>query len=240
MRPLLRTLIAAGLVAIAPAAPALAHEREFTQSRDWHLPFRGEHEFELRSFFDTTHGEYRGQLEYEYGVTQHFAIEPGFEVAENEDGDYEIEGAELELRFNFGEYREGAWLPAFNLEYEHPFESDEADKLELKGVLSRYGEHDDVTLNLNFGRELEGERENESELTAGWLRRLDGRDGSSSPLGLGLELVEDFEAHHLRAGPLVKWRAGARVNLLASYLPAIDDRHDGNFDELALILEWEP
>lgn len=236
----LRILVATGLVAFVLARPARAHEREFTRSRDWHLPFRGEHEFELRSFFDTSHGEYRGQLEYEYGVTRHFAIEPGFEVAENEDGDYEIEGAELELRFNFGEYRQGAWLPAFNLEYEHPFERDEADKLELKGVLSRYGERDDFAVNLNFGRELEGEREDESELSAGWLRHLEGADaGGHSRLALGLELVEDFEAHHLQAGPLAKWRAGPHLNLLASYMPAIDERHDGNFDQLTLILEWE-
>ena len=225
------------------AQPAEAHEREFTRSRDWHLPFQGEHEFELRTFFDTTHGDFLGQLEYEYGVTRHFAIEPGIEVRENDEDEYEIEAAELELRFNFGEYRQGAWLPAFNLEYEHPFESDEADAIELKSVLSRYGERDDFTVNLNFGKEIEGEHEDESELTAGWVRKLTdsaslGEEGSGM-WRAGLELVQDFEEHHLRAGPLVSWHASAHLNLLTSYLPAIDERGDGNSDELTVIVEWE-
>lgn len=221
---------------------ARAHEREFTQSRDWHLPYAGEHEFELRSFFDTSHGDYRGQFEYEYGVTSHFAIEPGLELEKNVDGDYEVSGAGRELRVNFGTWRQGAWLPALNVEYEHAFEDEESDRVELETVLSRYGERDDVTFNLNFGREVEGEHENESELTAGWVRRfLDGdvEQGGRGSLKLGLELVQDFEAHHLRAGPLLVWRASSHLNGLVSYLPAIDDRGEGNFDELAVILEWE-
>jgi hypothetical protein len=220
------------------AASLSAHEREFTQSRDWHLPYAGEHEFELRSFFDTTRGHYRGQLEYEYGVTDHFAIEPGFEVRENAAGEYEVEGADLELRFNLGEYRQGAWLPAFNLEYEHPFEDEEASKLELKSVLSRYGERDDLTINLNYGRELEGERESESELTAGWSHDFFRGEGGAR-WKAGLELVQDFEAHLLRAGPLVAWRASPHLHFLASYLGALDERGEDNFDELAVILEWE-
>lgn len=228
--------------ALALTAPARAHEREFTHSRDWHLPYAGEHEFELRSFFDTSHGDYRGQLEYEYGVTSSFALEPGLELEKNADGDYEVAGAGLELRFHFGTWRQGAWLPALNLEYEHAFESEEADRVELKTVLSRYGERDDLTFNLDFGREIEGAREDESELTAGWVRRfLDGdlEEGGRGSLKLGLELVQDFEQHHLRAGPLLVWRASSHLNGLISYLPAIDDRGEGNFDELAVILEWE-
>jgi len=241
-RPLALPLVAAALAVLAPT-PAAAHERGFTQSRDWHLPYRGEHELELRSFFDTSHGDFRGQVEYEYGVTGWFALEPGLEIQENADGDYEVEGADLELRFRFGRYRTGAWLPALNLEYEHPFEDEEAKKLEVKGVLSRYGERDDFTVNLNYGREIEGEREDESELTAGWVRSL--REAASEEDGageirFGLELVEDFEAHHLRAGPLLTWRASARLHFLVSHLPAIDDRGEDDFDLLTVILEWEP
>src|SRR5262245_29728060 len=92
--PLLR-LLAPPAFACAFGESSSAHEREFTQSRDWHLPFRGEHEFELRSFFDTSHGDFRGQIEYEYGVTSHFAFEPGIEIRENEDDHYEVEAAEV-------------------------------------------------------------------------------------------------------------------------------------------------
>lgn len=221
-----------------------AHEREFTRSRDWHLPYAGEHELELRSYFDTTHGRFRGQLEYEYGVTRHFAIEPGLEIAENADGDHEIEGAGLELRFSFGDWRPSAWLPALDVEYEHPFEDEEADRVALKGILSRYGVHDDLTVNLNYERELEGERADGFAVTAGWLHRFDETVGESRHAPrLGLELTEDLENHHLRAGPLVTWRANRHWNLLASYLVAVDDRGDGGpdetSDELTVILEWE-
>ena len=221
--------------------PAAAHEREFTRSRDWHLPYEGEHEFELRSFIDTTHGDWRAQVEYEYGVTRHFAIEPGLEVKENEEGETEIEAAELELRFNFLEYERFRWLPAFNLEYEHPFEDEEASAVELKSVLSRYGRRDDLTINLDFGKELEGEHESESELTAGWSHALD--LGQTSDGGqrwrFGLEALEDFESDHLRAGPLVSFRTGPHFHVLGSYLMAVDERGEGNIDELTLILEFE-
>jgi hypothetical protein len=146
-------VLALFLVALAhapSAQPDRSHEREFTQSRDWHLPAEGEHELELRTFFDTSHGDYRGQLEYEYGVTSHFAFEPGLEFEEDEDGHFDVSAAEIELRFNFGEFRRDTWLPAFNVEYEHPFESEEADALGLQAVLSRYGESDDFTFNLNW------------------------------------------------------------------------------------------
>ena len=94
-----------------------AHERQFTQSRDWFLPYKGEHEVEWRSFVDTTHGEYLAQLEYEYGITEWFAIEPGIEIKEKPDGgDYEVEGAELELRFHFLEFAYDKPLPALNVE----------------------------------------------------------------------------------------------------------------------------
>jgi hypothetical protein len=55
----------------------------------------------------------------------------------------------------------------------------------------------------------------------------------------GLELVQDFEEHHLRAGPMLSWRASQRLNLITSYLPAIDDRGEDNFDEWAILVEWE-
>lgn len=228
------------------ALPALAHEREFTQSRDWFLPYAGEHEIELRNFFDTTHGEYRGQLEYEYGVTSWFAVEPGIEIEEKEDGKYEVEGAELELRFHFLEFDYEKWLPAVNLEYEQPFEDKDGEEpaVELKTVLSRYGEDGrDFTLNLNVGKQLSGPKEDESELTAGYIMPLEAdaepSAGWHDGLRAGIEVVDDFETHDLRVGPLFVYRATGHWNVLASYLFAVDDRDAGNFDQLTFIVEFE-
>jgi len=246
--------LARGIALTAAAALLLgaqlsSQEREFTRTRDWHVPYRGEHELELRSFFDTSHGDYSGQLEYEYGVTDSFAFEPGIEFREEGDGDWEVEAAEVELRFALGEFRRDAWLPGLNVEYEYSFEDEESNALVLKGVLSRYGELDDFTINLNVERELEHERETATELTGGWIRSL-GLGGSresdesydsyeSKQWKAGIEGVQDFEEHDLRLGPVVNLRLDRHMNFVASWLFAIDDRHKGNFDELGIIIEFE-
>lgn len=235
----------------APACAALAplaaaHEREFTQSRDWFLPYKGEHEIEWRSFFDTSHGSYRAQFEYEYGVTEYFAIEPGLELKEKENGEYEIEGAEIELRFHFGTFAYDKVLPALNVEYEQPFEDEDGEepKIELKGVLSWYGESGhDFAINLNHGKQLSGEKEDESELTAGWVMPLQAEAmpsaGWHQGTRAGLEFVQEFEEDFSRAGPLLVFRSTNHFNALAQYGFALNDRNEGNFDQLTLILEWE-
>ena len=137
-------------------------------------------------------------------------------------------------------------MPAINIEYEQPFEDEQGEepKLELKTILSRYGEDGmDFTLNLNVGRQLSGEEESESELTAGFIMPLDEEAGPSAGwhdgLRAGVELVEDFEEHHTRVGPLLVYRLSGHWNFLAGYQFAIDDRGEGNNDELAFILEFE-
>jgi hypothetical protein len=229
------------LAGLAPAT--LAHEREFTLSRDWFIPYPGELELELRNFFDTDHGDYSAQFEVEYGISKHFAIEPGIEIAKNEDDEYEIEGAELELRFNFGEFAYDRWLPALNVEYEHPSESDEADALEAKFVASRYREDGkDVSVNLNFGKEIEGEKESESELTAGFVMPF--KEGVEDSAGwhygprAGVELLQDFEQGHTRIGPLFIYRPTKHLNFLTSYTFGVNDE-DENPDILEIIVEWE-
>ncbi|MCE9593768.1 MAG: hypothetical protein K8S98_06210 [Planctomycetes bacterium] len=233
-------------VVVALGAVASAHEREFTQSRDWFLPYQGEHEIELRNFFDTNTGDYKGQLEYEYGVTSWFAIEPGIEIKEKPNGEYEVEGAELEFRFHFLEFDYDKWLPALNVEYEQPFEDKDGDEpaVELKTVLSRYGKNGhDFTVNLNVGKQLSGEKESESEATAGYIMPLhpdaEPSAGWHEGLRAGVELVQDFEEHDTRVGPLFVYRATGHWNVLGSYLFAVDDRGDTNSDQLTLILEFE-
>ena len=226
-----------------------AHEREFTQSRDWFLPYRGESEMEVRNFFDTTHGQYSGQFEYEYGITDWFAIEPGIEWEEKEDkNEVEVEAAEIELRFHAGEFGYDKLLPALNLEYEQLLENeeDEQSEFEVKTVISRYGQGGhDFSINYNFGSTVSGETEWESELTAGFIMPF---EKEAQPSGgwhegprFGVEFVEDFEEHDARVGPLAVYRtqAGSHWNFLASYMLGINDRDGSNFDELTLIVEFE-
>ena len=114
------------------------------------------------------------------------------------------------------------------------------DRVELSVALTRYGERNTFLVALNLGKELEHERDNETELDAGWNYDLGtaAEDGTGR-CKAGLELVQDFTEHHLRAGPLLTWQASRRVHVLTSFLPALDDRGEGNFDELAFIVEFE-
>jgi hypothetical protein len=235
--------LSAGLALLCLAASA--HEREFTQSRDWFLPYKGEHEFELRNYIDTSNGGYKGQVEYEYGVTDWFAVEPGFEIIEKEDGKFEAEAAELELRFHWLEFAYERWLPALNVEYEHPFEDEPGEEpaFELKSVLSRYGENGmDFTVNLNVGKQLAGEKESESELTAGMILPLGGDGGAAGwhqGGRVGVEALDDFRHGDVRAGPLFVYRATSHWNFLTSYMFGVNDRDGSNFDQLTVILEFE-
>jgi len=228
------------------ASPALAHEREFTLSRDWFLPYKGESEIESRTFVDTSHGEWLQEFEYEYGVTDWFAVEPGIEIAEKPgSSEIEVEGVDLELRFHFGTFDYGKVLPALNVEYEHPSESDEADRGELKFILSMYGQDgQDFALNFNAGKELELEKESESEITFGYVRPFREVDATStayfrSEPRWGAEAIHDFHEGHNALGPLFIYRPMKNLNLLGSYVFALNERDEGNGDQLRIIAEWE-
>ena len=235
---------AAAFVCIA-CPSALAHEREYTLSRDWFLPYKGEHEIESRTFINTSHGEWVQEFEYEYGVTDWFAVEPGIEIKEKPDSnDIEIEAVELELRFHFLEFSYDKILPALNVEYEHPSESDEVDSGELKFIFARYGEDgQDFAVNLNFGMELEDEHDGESEITFGYVRPLGGPNkspeaGWHKEPRIGVEAIHDWDIGSNGLGPLVVYRGTEHLNLLVSYIFALD-HVDETGDELRVIAEFE-
>jgi hypothetical protein len=240
-------------VAAFAVSGASAHEREFTLSRDWFLPYQGEFEVETRNFFDTGHGIYSGELEFEWGITKHFAIEPGIAYREKDDenNEFEMEAASLELRFNFGDFAYDKFLSALNLEYEHPFHEDEDPKhAEAKFIVARYGKNGvDFVANVNVGRELNMDKEWEEEITLGGvmpLKRLGeelgedlGGAGWRQVPRIGLELIEDLKEHNTGIGPLFVYRATSHLNFLASYVFGIDDRDEDNADVLTIIAEWE-
>lgn len=234
----------AGLATLLLAAPlASAHEREFTLSRDWFLPVRGESEIESRTFVDTTHGVTTQEFEYEYGVTDWFGIEPGIQFV-NEGDHFELDAVDVEARFHFGQFAYDRFLPALNVEYEHPKDNAEPDHGELKLIVSRYGQDgQDYTVNLNGGRELTSDGAKDSELTFGYVRPFRDVDASSSAYfrsepRWGVEAEHDFQESFDRVGPLFVYRGTTHLNMLASYVFALNERGE-NPDQLSLILEWE-
>lgn len=246
MPSLLRTLAAATCAAALLPSTARAHEREYTLSRDWFLPYQGEHELESRTFWNTHTGDFTQVIELEYGVTEWFAIEPGIEFVHNDKEELEAEGLEIEFRFHWLEFAYEKFLPALNIELEQPLEDKDGEETrgELKGVLSWYGEDGhDFTFNLNVGTTLTGDRENESEATFGYVQPLE-ELADDEPAGwhrhprIGFEGIYDFEEDHLGLGPLFVYRGTEHLNMLVAYIFGIDER-DENHDELRLIFEWE-
>lgn len=236
---------AMALIGIGGLAPrAQAHHRDFTFLRDWFLPYAGEKELEYRLFHMGDGRVFEHEFEFEYGVSDHFAIEPGF-VLRSEDGEnLHFEATGIELRFSFGTYKPDTWLPAVNVEVEHPAEDGEPDRAEVKFIGSYYTRRgDNFTVNLNVGQELGGERDKESELLVGWMHDI-GRHNAPSEHGYnlgvraGIEAMHSFTEHHDGIGPTLVYRESEHFNLLATAMIATNHPHE-NPNQFKLIAEWE-
>jgi hypothetical protein len=253
------SVLRTGLAVASLAGVATAHERDFTISRDWHLPYPGESEVESRSFWDPRPGDFIQQFEFEYGISEHLAIEPGVKFMRIGKDPFQLTGADVELRLNFRDFGFNKLLPALNVEYERQLKETDEDSgntnagfdnpknaVELRGIVSLYTERgEDFTVNLNVGRVFgEGESEWEGELTAGYARAL----GMFAGLGAGEEHETKVGFEFLQGlskekntgiGPVVSFRATKHLHVLANALVAVNHRGSGHNDELRLILEWE-
>jgi len=256
--PLARGALVVGALA-AISGTSHAHERDFTISRDWHLPYKGENEIESRSFWDPRPGDFVQQFEYEYGITDKIAIEPGIKFMKIGSDPFQLSGADVELRFNFLDFGYDRILPALNVEYERQLKETDEDSgntnadfdnpknaFELKGIASYYTEKgENFTLNLNVGRVFgEDESEWESEVTGGYVRPLDFIPGfepsPDHPMKIGVEVLQGLtKEKNTSLGPVVTWRASKNLHVLANVLVAVNHRGSGHYDELRLILEWE-
>jgi hypothetical protein len=241
-------ILAVGLLTagafLATTGVAEAHHRDFTFLRDWNLPFAGENEIEYRLSHNNRMDEFVHEVEFEHGITNHFAIEPGLEWHEQEDEKLHLDGFDVELRFNFGESAFNKVLFALNAEYEHPFDEEEADHGELKFIASYYTpDGQDFSLNLNLGQELEKDKEKEGEIMFGYVRPLQKLETSAHhgyKIGLrgGFEARYDFQEHFFNIGPTVAFEADEHFNIIAHYFFAGNHRHE-NTDGFRVIAEWE-
>jgi hypothetical protein len=257
VRLLRSTLALAGVAGLAGGARA--HERDFTISRDWHLPYAGENEIESRTFWDPRPNDLVQQFEYEYGITDKIAIEPGLKFMKVGSDPFQVTGADCEVRFNFLDYAVNKFLPALNVEYERQLkETDEGsdntnqdfdnpkNAFELKGIVSYYTERgEDYTLNLNVGRVFgEGESETEGEVSFGYVHPLDFIPGwtpdEKHETKIGVEFLQGLSKEkNTSVGPVLTWRATQHLHVLLNGMYAINHRGGGHYDELRLILEWE-
>src|SRR5689334_13812668 len=85
------------------AAPAGAHERFFTYTYDWFTPAKDEKEVELW-WTQKNGGVADGQVEFEYGVTDRYAVAPYLLLKREHGGAFSVEGWKLEQRYRLGKY----------------------------------------------------------------------------------------------------------------------------------------
>ncbi|MEA2554062.1 MAG: hypothetical protein QOJ65_2238 [Fimbriimonadaceae bacterium] len=232
----LAALLPIGLV-LAPVA-AQAHERDFTLLRDWFLPYRYEREIEYR-YTHVKGGDFNmHQVEFEYGVSDHFAIEPGIAFVKEQGGKLHVDGYEMELRFNFGEFHTNRFLPALNLEFDRPVNRDEDDHAELKFILSRYDDYgNDLTINANIGWATNHRHQQESEIGIGYMHpSRPGMSRREPGWKYGAEFAETLVDHHAIAGPTVAYRANEHFHLLGTFAFGVNNRDDNT---IKVIGEWE-
>jgi hypothetical protein len=226
-----------GAATLAPTL-AQAHERDFSFLRDWFLPYKFEREIEYR-YTHVKAGDFNAhELEYEYGITPHFAIEPGIEFVKEQGGKFHVDGYDTELRFNFGEFKTNTLLPALNVEYEHPVDKDEDDHAELKFIGSYYDDAgNDLSLNVNIGWALKHRREQESEFALGFMHPTrPGMGHRGEGWKYGFEFQEDLVEHHSVLGPTVTFRANEHLHVLATFGFGLQDKEDNT---LKFIAEYE-
>lgn len=223
---------------------AAAHHRDFVFLRDWYLPFKGENEIEYRLTHNNRNNEMIHEIEFEHGVTDHFAIEPGIEWHQQDAERLHLDGFDIELRFNFGQAKMNQILPALNVEYESPFATDESPTARLKFVLSYFTpKGEDFSFNLIKGQETKFDKAKQSEIDFGYVRPLQKLVTEKSrgyKIGLrgGFEARWDLESNMLAVGPTIAFEKDEHFNILAHYYFGANDRHF-NTDGFRIIAEWE-
>jgi hypothetical protein len=224
-RVLPATVLLAALACFGGARPAHAHFRDFPFTRDWALPFKGEKEIESRSAFLKDGNVFAQELEFEYGLTEHFALEPGVQFVREPDGNFHYDAFDVEARFNWGKFHTGRFLPALNLQYEQP--DGVAGKVEAKLIGTMYGKDGStLSVNLNFGRSTGSNGTIESEYSVGYVRPVPSK-GKGTRFKAGLELIHSLRTGDVHLGPVLIYRASRELNFVTHYVFPV---HSGNAD----------
>jgi hypothetical protein len=230
--------------ALMLAVPASAHHRDFTFLRDWFLPYKGEMEVESRTFWSPRTGELEQQFEFEYGITDNFAFEPGIAFHRDPGDKLHLDGLDAELRFRFGTYGVNKFLPAMNVEFEHPVDTEEPDHGEIKLIGSYITpKGDDFTVNVNIGKNLKGDdTKTEGEWAVGYATSIGqySKEAMGYNVGfrVGVEMIGDFQEHFYKLGPTLIYRRDKHFNVLATLALPLNMTSE-NHPEIRFIMEYE-
>lgn len=222
-------VIAAALTGLR-ATPAEACRRDFAWSYGWFTPAEGEKEFELWLTHNQDSAETLYQLEYEFALTERWAVGAYLQFEDAPGSDLDWHGWKWENRYRFGEFKADRWLHAAYLELAKA--EGEPYEVEGKWLLSRYGSGGSATVfNLIAEKELAADHEIEWGYSAGWNHAVKGG------WRLGAESKGNFTEHEYYAGPSVVYDASSAWRFVAGALVGLNDRSDDL--QVRFITEYE-
>lgn len=227
---------------VGVASSAQAHHRDFTFIRDWYLPFAGEREIESRTSVEPKTSIVQQEIEFELGISKHFAIEPGVGFHKEPGDKTHLDEWDVELRFNFMDFAYNKVLPALNIEYENPANPEESKNGKLKFIFSYYTpDGDDYSMNVNMIQNLSQGRGKDSEFLFGYSHAFGPKSNDEeerSTIRGGFEYLQNLMVHDQWLGPVVAFRINKHLNSIFTYLLAINHKDTIN-DQLKFIFEWE-
>jgi len=232
-----------GVLAFGLLPAAHAHHRDFSFSRDWFLPYKGEKEIEARTTYVPDEKAWIQEFEFEYGITDDFAIEPGIEFHKDGDGDkLHLDGYEVELRFRIGTFATNRLLYAFNIGLDHPVR-DESPHGEFQALFTYLTEEGtNFCANINVGQSQVGDPESESEFTFGVVTPFgaNSREEMGYNVGFrgGIEFMRNLNDGSMRLGPTLVMRRNKNFNMLLSALFPLNNS-DENKSIFKFIAEYE-
>ena len=201
------------------AAPAHADSRFFTYTYDWFTPAKDEKEVEL-TWTQTNGGKAEGLAEFEYGITSRYLVAPYLVLERQHDGDFKVNGWQLEQRYRFGNFGRNRFLPAVYLEVAK--RNGEPYELEGKFITS-YLFGDAWIWSSNLILEQDIERHNPLEFAYS--------QGVSHPItkrwDLGAEAFGNFRDKTHFFGPGVRYRFDNQTRLLATFGARVAGPDDG-------------
>ncbi len=232
--------VALAVLGLAPAAHA--HHRDFTFLRDWFLPFKGEKEVESRTLYDTGSKQWVQEFEFEYGVYDNFAIEPGLEFHQGDGEKFHLDGYDLELRFRIGDFATNRILPAINIKYDHPV-ADEKPNGEVRFIASYMSSGGiDATANLVLGESLGDDPEPTREFDLGVVGPIgqNSREEMGYNIGIrgGFEYIRNLDTGDTLLGPTLIYRHDKHFNVLGTAAFPVNNT-ETNKTQLRFIMEYE-
>jgi hypothetical protein len=230
-------------IALLSALPADAHRRDFPNTYDWRQPSKGEMEIESNTQYKGGDNSTKQALEFEYGVTDRFAVAPYVVFEREAGGNLRYHEWKVETRYQLGKYKTNRILTGLYLEYAQERSEDGkkgAKELEGKIILSRYDRHGgDLSLNLVAEHILnadKGEEDWEKKYSFGYVRPLGHNRFETRG---GFEWIHNLTDREINAGPVLAFAPAANTWVTMGVAFPLNKRGEGNGTQLRLLAEYE-